>query len=417
MENTTNNSEYMLRARNIYKSFEDNEVLKGISLDVRRGEVLSIIGPSGSGKSTLLRCLNRLETIDKGSIEVEGKLLVKNGLKGVAEYAPNQEARKLLARMGMVFQQFNLFPHMTVLENLMEAPIQVKKQTREEIQPVAEALLQKVGLYEKRDAYPSRLSGGQQQRVAIARALAMKPDIILCYDQEPDTVKDSTKKAAAQGTKITFFACAAADCVNNEDYFGVVSGDNYTMGYLSGKRIAEAIGGEGEVAVVPTNFMSNDMRTRYEGALAALGEYEGITLITDQSSGFSTEECADLGEQIIMAHPDLKGYWGQWDELSVAAVSAMRSLGFEVVGSGPDLASSNTAANMAADGGFVGTGAFSAYSLGVGGGLCAVAAQAGKTVPDQVTIPIVEVTKENLLDTYFMLFHEDLPKQVIKMLS
>ena len=251
----------------------------------------------------------------------------------------------------------------------------------------------------------------------LEQAVEMKPDIILCYDQEPDTVKDSTKKAAAQGTKITFFACAAADSVNNQDYFGVVSGDNYTMGYLSGKRIAEAIGGEGEVAVVPTNFMSNDMRTRYEGALAALGEYEGISLITDQSSGFSTEECADLGEQIIMAHPDLKGYWGQWDELAVAAVSAMRSLGFEVVGSGPDLASSNTAANMAADGGFVGTGAFSAYSLGVGGGICAVAAQAGKTVPDQVTIPIVEVTKENILDTYFMLFHEDLPKQIIKMLS
>lgn len=188
MENTTNNSEYMLRARNIYKSFQDNEVLKGISLDVRRGEVLSIIGPSGSGKSTLLRCLNRLETIDKGSIEVEGKLLVKNGLKGVAEYAPKQEARNILARMGMVFQQFNLFPHMTVLENLMEAPIQVKKQTREEIQPVAEALLQKVGLYEKRDAYPSRLSGGQQQRVAIARALAMKPDIML-FD-EPTSALD-----------------------------------------------------------------------------------------------------------------------------------------------------------------------------------------------------------------------------------
>lgn len=188
MENTMNNSEYMLRARNIYKSFQDNEVLKGISLDVRRGEVLSIIGPSGSGKSTLLRCLNRLETIDKGSIEVEGKLLVKNGLKGVAEYAPKQEARNILAHMGMVFQQFNLFPHMTVLENLMEAPIQVKKQTREEIQPVAEALLQKVGLYEKRDAYPSRLSGGQQQRVAIARALAMKPDIML-FD-EPTSALD-----------------------------------------------------------------------------------------------------------------------------------------------------------------------------------------------------------------------------------
>ncbi|MBQ8699094.1 MAG: amino acid ABC transporter ATP-binding protein, partial [Schwartzia sp.] len=141
MENTTNNAEYMLRARDIYKSFHDNAVLRGISLDICRGEVLSIIGPSGSGKSTLLRCLNRLETIDKGSIEVKGEFLVKNGDSGRAEYAPNEKARTLLASMGMVFQQFNLFPHMTVLENLMEAPMQVKKQTREEIRPVAEELL------------------------------------------------------------------------------------------------------------------------------------------------------------------------------------------------------------------------------------------------------------------------------------
>lgn len=188
MENTMSNADYMLRARDIYKSFQDNEVLKGISLDVCQGEVLSIIGPSGSGKSTLLRCLNHLETIDKGSIELKGDFLVKNGVSGRAEYAPKQEMRKLLGCMGMVFQQFNLFPHMTVLENLMEAPIQVKNQAREEIQPVAEDLLRKVGLYEKRDAYPSRLSGGQQQRVAIARALAMKPDIML-FD-EPTSALD-----------------------------------------------------------------------------------------------------------------------------------------------------------------------------------------------------------------------------------
>ena len=188
MENTTNNAAYMLRARDIYKSFQDVEVLKGISLDVCRGEVLSIIGPSGSGKSTLLRCLNRLETIDKGSIEVKGEFLVQNDASGFAEYAPDGKARKILSCMGMVFQQFNLFPHMTVLENLMEAPVQVKKQTRDEIRPVAEELLRKVGLYEKRDAYPSRLSGGQQQRVAIARALAMKPDIML-FD-EPTSALD-----------------------------------------------------------------------------------------------------------------------------------------------------------------------------------------------------------------------------------
>ena len=188
MENTTNNAAYMLRARDIYKSFHDNKVLKGISLDICRGEVLSIIGPSGSGKSTLLRCLNRLETIDKGSIEIKGEFLVKNGDSGQAEYAPKQEMRKMLGCMGMVFQQFNLFPHMTVLENLMEAPMQVKRQTREEIRPVAEALLRKVGLYDKCDVYPSRLSGGQQQRVAIARALAMKPDIML-FD-EPTSALD-----------------------------------------------------------------------------------------------------------------------------------------------------------------------------------------------------------------------------------
>ena len=188
MENTTNNAAYMLRARDIYKSFHENAVLRGISLDICRGEVLSIIGPSGSGKSTLLRCLNRLETIDKGSIEIKGEFLVKNDVSGRAEYALNEKARALLASMGMVFQQFNLFPHMTVLENLMEAPMQVKKQTREEIRPVAEELLRKVGLYDKRDAYPSRLSGGQQQRVAIARALAMKPDIML-FD-EPTSALD-----------------------------------------------------------------------------------------------------------------------------------------------------------------------------------------------------------------------------------
>lgn len=188
MENTTNNPEYMLRARDIHKSFHDNKVLKGISLDVCRGEVLSIIGPSGSGKSTLLRCLNYLETIDSGSIEIKGEFLVKNDASGRAEYAPTKEMRKMLGCMGMVFQQFNLFPHMTVLENLMEAPTQVKKQAIEEIQPIAEDLLRKVGLYEKRDEYPSRLSGGQQQRVAIARALAMKPDIML-FD-EPTSALD-----------------------------------------------------------------------------------------------------------------------------------------------------------------------------------------------------------------------------------
>lgn len=177
----------MIRMQNIYKKFNQLEVLKGINLDVKRGEVLAIIGPSGSGKSTLLRCLNRLETIDQGSIEVEGDFLVRED-NGTAKYAGSEKSREICGKMGMVFQQFNLFPHMTVLENLMEAPVQVQKQKLADVIPIAESLLKKVGLFDKRDTYPSRLSGGQKQRVAIARALAMKPDIML-FD-EPTSALD-----------------------------------------------------------------------------------------------------------------------------------------------------------------------------------------------------------------------------------
>lgn len=181
-------SEVMLRVSNLRKRFGRLEVLKGVSFEVRRGEVLAVIGPSGSGKSTTLRCLNHLETIDSGSIEIKGELLAKSDSKDRAVYAPPDTMRRLLASMGMVFQQFNLFPHMTVLENVLEAPMQVKRIKRSKILPVAEDLLRKVGLYDKKDVYPSRLSGGQQQRVAIARALAMEPDIML-FD-EPTSALD-----------------------------------------------------------------------------------------------------------------------------------------------------------------------------------------------------------------------------------
>lgn len=181
------NREIMIRMKNIHKKFNELPVLKGIDLEVARGEVLAIIGPSGSGKSTLLRCLNRLESIDCGSIEVEGGFLAKEE-HGTAQYASSDDAKHILGKMGMVFQQFNLFPHMTVLENLIEAPIQVKGLSREAIIPIAEELLDKVGLLDKKDSYPGRLSGGQQQRVAIARALAMKPDIML-FD-EPTSALD-----------------------------------------------------------------------------------------------------------------------------------------------------------------------------------------------------------------------------------
>ncbi|MCR5756328.1 MAG: amino acid ABC transporter ATP-binding protein [Selenomonas sp.] len=177
----------MLKMVDIHKSYENLEVLKGIDIEVRRGEVLAIIGPSGSGKSTLLRCINKLETIDKGSIIIKDKVLVQTR-DGAAEYASGRTEREILASTGMVFQQFNLFPHMTVLENLLEAPMQVKGLKRDEVEPYARELLAKVGLSDRADYYPSQLSGGQQQRVAIARALCMKPDIML-FD-EPTSALD-----------------------------------------------------------------------------------------------------------------------------------------------------------------------------------------------------------------------------------
>ena len=167
-----------IKATNIWKKFNNLEVLKGIDLEVNEGEVVAVIGPSGGGKSTLLRCLNKLETIDKGSITIDGEELCRE-TSGGTEYVKNNDVRRIACKMGMVFQQFNLFPHMTVLENLIEAPVNVQKRDKAEVIKEAEVLLAKVGLSEKRDVYPRKLSGCQQQRVAIARALAMKPAIML----------------------------------------------------------------------------------------------------------------------------------------------------------------------------------------------------------------------------------------------
>ena len=167
-----------IKAQNIWKKFNKLEVLKGIDLEVNEGEVVAVIGPSGGGKSTLLRCLNKLETIDKGSVIIDGEALCKETAGGT-EYVSKDEVRRIACKMGMVFQQFNLFPHMTVLENLIEAPVNVQKRDKATVIKEAEALLAKVGLSDKRDEYPRKLSGGQQQRVAIARALPMKPAIML----------------------------------------------------------------------------------------------------------------------------------------------------------------------------------------------------------------------------------------------
>ena len=189
MADTRTDADVMLRMTGICKSFGGLEVLRGIDLSLTRGEVLAIIGPSGSGKSTLLRCINKLETIDRGNITIRGEKLCWTNPGGTTvTYASTNDVRRILMSTGMVFQQFNLFPHMTVIENLIEAPCHVKGMKRDEILPYARELLAKVGLVNREDYYPSQLSGGQQQRVAIARALAMRPDIML-FD-EPTSALD-----------------------------------------------------------------------------------------------------------------------------------------------------------------------------------------------------------------------------------
>lgn len=167
----------MIKMIDVYKSFGKNEVLKGINLHVERGEVVVIIGPSGSGKSTVLRCMNYLEEPTSGDVIVDGmNLNVKENINNVR------------AEVGMVFQRFNLFPHMTVLDNITLAPQKIRKMSKEEAEKLALELLAKVGLQDKADSYPQQLSGGQQQRVAIARALAMKPKVML-FD-EPTSALD-----------------------------------------------------------------------------------------------------------------------------------------------------------------------------------------------------------------------------------
>lgn len=164
----------MLEVRNLKKSFGDVQVLDGVSFSVERGEAVAVIGPSGGGKSTMLRCLIGLERADGGDILIEGEPLMENGV-----YVPDRRMRKVSAKMGMVFQAFNLFPHMTVLDNLTAAPIAVRGMAKKEALEQALERLHEVGLSEKAGVYPRALSGGQKQRVAIARALMMQPDMLL----------------------------------------------------------------------------------------------------------------------------------------------------------------------------------------------------------------------------------------------
>jgi polar amino acid transport system ATP-binding protein len=178
----------MVEATGVRKRFGVNEVLRGIDLSVERGQVVCLLGPSGSGKSTFLRCINHLEKINAGSISVDGQLVGYRRQGGVLHELKDDEIAQRRSEIGMVFQHFNLFPHMTVMENLIEAPVQVRREKAKDARARGHELLERVGLADKADAYPRSLSGGQQQRVAIARALNMRPKLML-FD-EPTSALD-----------------------------------------------------------------------------------------------------------------------------------------------------------------------------------------------------------------------------------
>ena len=229
----------LVQLRGVRKRFGPLEVLKGIDMDVREGEVTCLLGPSGSGKSTLLRCVNHLETINGGRITVDGELVGYREKNGELHELHPRAAAKQRSKIGMVFQRFNLFPHKTALENIMEAPVGVSRRPKGQVQQEAYQLLEDVGLREWAGHYPAQLSGGQQQRVAIARALAMKPKIML-FDEptsalDPELVGDVLevmRNLAKSGTTMVVvtheigFARSAADTVVFMDEGVVVeSGD------------------------------------------------------------------------------------------------------------------------------------------------------------------------------------------------
>ncbi|NBE93223.1 ATP-binding cassette domain-containing protein [Nonomuraea sp. K271] len=178
----------MVELRGVHKSFGPLHVLRGVDLDVAKGQVLVLLGPSGSGKSTLLRTINHLEKVDRGSVRVDGRLLGYRQAGDRLHELPEREVLRQRTQIGFVFQSFNLFPHLTVKQNLMEAPLSAQRRPRAEVEPLAERLLSRVGLADKADSYPRTLSGGQQQRVAIARALALEPKLLL-FD-EPTSALD-----------------------------------------------------------------------------------------------------------------------------------------------------------------------------------------------------------------------------------
>jgi polar amino acid transport system ATP-binding protein len=298
---TTTEGYPLVHAVNVTKAFHGTEVLKGIDMDVRRGEVVVLLGPSGSGKTTFLRCINQLETIDGGRIWVDGDLMGYEDRDGVLHRLTEKRIAAQRRDIGMCFQRFNLFPHKTVLENVIEAPIQVKGTNKKEATARALELLDQVGLADKPAAYPSQLSGGQQQRVAIARALAMNPKLML-FDEptsalDPELVGEVLKvmRDLAQGgmtmivvTHEMGFAREVADRVVFMDAGVVVEEGppsqvitnpqhNRTRAFLSRMRQEEAAHAEAVVATVTGNADALADAAAAERAQAARDEARDAT--------------------------------------------------------------------------------------------------------------------------------------------
>nr|WP_281276138.1 amino acid ABC transporter ATP-binding protein [Flexivirga caeni] len=257
---STRGSGPMIEAVDIHKRFGHVEVLRGIDLEVAAGEVFCLIGPSGSGKSTFLRCINHLETIDAGNLRVDGDLVGFEQHGNVLHALPEKKIARKRAEIGMVFQRFNLFPHMTALQNVMEAPIRVRKESRTIALERALALLDRVGLADRRDNYPSQLSGGQQQRVAIARALAMQPKLML-FDEptsalDPELVGDVLqvmRSLAEDGMTMVV--------VTHEMAFARDVGD--ALVFVDGGRVVES----GH----PRDVLTNPQHPRTQSFLSRLG--------------------------------------------------------------------------------------------------------------------------------------------------
>ena len=243
MTTTDSGATPLLRIRGLRKSFGSHTVLHGIDLDIQRGSVTVVLGPSGSGKSTLLRCINHLEKPDAGFVELDGEIIGYRPVAGSQgkvrrlQELPSREITRQRARIGMVFQQFNLFPHLTVLENLVEAPVALRQASRQQAAAAARELLERVGLGGREGAYPKQLSGGQQQRVAIARALALKPDLLL-FDEPTSALDPELVGEVLRVIKDLALSGMSMIVVTHEIGFAREVADN--VAFIDGGRVLES---------------------------------------------------------------------------------------------------------------------------------------------------------------------------------